>query len=289
VQAQGANFLNAALQGADLRGAQLQFADFSSASMQGAVLDFARLQGAVLRDATLEAASLQNAELQGADMTGMKMAGTDMRGAAIWMTLPPEWDTSGLTDLSELVIEPLDEAGRNALTTAVARIPEADARARAKEMADPLTNGAADWNGSADQLRWRSWVGASPPPPAASYRYDLTTYLTKLMCSALWSSGSVATGVARRAVAQAFRGDVVAVYDELRSKSCPAASKALPKVMRELSASAEQARALSPAPPPSAAITTPDSPSELPSASSTSPSASPPPLASPSPSSSTSP
>lgn len=286
VQAQGANFLNAALQGADLRGAQLQFADFSGASMQGAVLDFASLQGVALRDASLEAASLQNAKLQGADMTGMKMAGTDLRGAAIWMTLPPEWDTSGLTDLSELVIKPLNEIERKAIPITLARIPNADTRALAKEVAGPLAEGGASWNGSSDQLRWQSWVGASPPPPAATYKYDLTAYLTKLMCSARWSSGSVATGVARRAVAQDFRGDVVAVYDGLRSQSCPAAKQTPPKVMGELSAAAEQTRALAPPPPPPTALSTPATPSALPaalpsdspSASSTSPSPEAPPL-----------
>ncbi len=102
VQAQGVNFLNASLQGADLTGAQLQLADFSSAAMQGAVLNFARLEGAVLRDADLEAASLQQAKLLATDMTGTKMAGSDLRGAVIWMTQPPVWDSTGLSDLSEL-------------------------------------------------------------------------------------------------------------------------------------------------------------------------------------------
>jgi hypothetical protein len=62
------------------------------------------------------------------------------------------------------------------------------------------------------------------------------------MCSARWSNGSIATGVARRAVAQEFRGDVVAVYDGLRTDACPASSKALPSVMRDLSSMAEWAR-----------------------------------------------
>ena len=89
---------------------------------------------------------------------------------------------------------------------------------------------------------YQGWVGASPPPPALNYKVDLTNYLTNLMCSARWSNGSVATGIARRATAQQFRGDVVAVYDGLKASSCPAATQAPAKVMRELSSAAETAR-----------------------------------------------
>jgi uncharacterized protein YjbI with pentapeptide repeats len=242
VQAQGANFLNASLQGADMRGAQLQFADLSSAAMQGVVLNFAQLQGAVLRDASLEAASLQSAKLQGADLTGMKMAGTDLRGATIWVTQPPEWDSSGLTDLSEFAIRPMDDNERAAVQEAAKRLVDEDSRARAKEKIVLLTGKTDNWTGSADQLRWQSWVGASPPPPTDTYKYGLTSYLTKLMCSARWTNGSIATGVARRAVTQDFRGDVVAVYDGLRSTSCPARDQAPAKVMRDLSSMAEWAR-----------------------------------------------
>lgn len=242
VKAQGANFLSASLQGADLRGAQLQFADLSSASMQGVMLNFAQLQGAVLRDADLEAASLQRAKLHGADMTGMKMPGADLRGATVWMTLPPEWDTSGMTDLSSFEIKPPSETEQTMLKSALMRIGDEDARARAAEKVGELTKGNADWNGSSDHLRWRSWMGASPPPPADTYKFELTHYLTKLMCSARWDDGSVATGVARRATAREFRGDVIAVYDGLKAKSCTVATKAPPKVMQDLSSAAETAR-----------------------------------------------
>ncbi len=183
VQAQGTNFLNASLQGADLTGAQLQFADFSSAAMQGVVLNFAQLQGAVLRDADLEAASLQRVKLQGTDMSGMKMAGADLRGAAIWMTLPPEWDTTGLADLTELAIRPLDANEQTALKGAAERVPEESARERSREAVAPLVAAGSAWAGGAEGLRWKSWAGASPPPPADNYRNDLTIYLTKLMCS----------------------------------------------------------------------------------------------------------
>ncbi len=100
----------------------------------------------------------------------------------------------------------------------------------------------AAWTGTIDQQRWQSWVGASPVPPALNYKVDLTNYLTKLMCSARWSNGAIATGIARRAVTAQFRGDVVAVYDNLKASTCPAATQAPPKVMKDLSAAAETAR-----------------------------------------------
>lgn len=242
VQAQGANFLNASLQGADLTGAQLQLADFSSASLQGAVLTFARLEGAVLRDANLEAASLQQARLLAADLSGMKMTGSDLRGAQVWMSAPPQWDTTGLTDLSELVVRAPDDAERASVSSSMQRISDADVRRRALDVAGALAEKNSTWAGSIDQQRWQSWIGASPVPPALNYKSDLTTYLTKVMCSARWGNGAVATGVARRAVSANFRGDVVAVYDSLKAPSCPASSTTPPKVMRELSTIAESAR-----------------------------------------------
>ncbi|MCK9911284.1 hypothetical protein MXD81_19185, partial [Microbacteriaceae bacterium K1510] len=65
---------------------------------------------------------------------------------------------------------------------------------------------------------------------------------TKMMCSARWSNGAIATGIARRAIAPQFRGDVVAIYDGLKAPSCPASNATPPKVMRELSSTAETVR-----------------------------------------------
>ena len=263
VQAQGTNFLNAALQGADLTGAELQSADFSSAALQGTVLNFAQMQGAVMRGADLEAASLQRARLEGADLTGARIAGADLRGVTVWLTTPPEWNPAGLTDISVIAIQAPDEAQLADLKSKIQGIANDDGRVRAAEAVAPLLGGSGNWQGSADQQRWQSLTSApapqpvttsaipgpggvagfAPPPVAVdSYRTDLTTYLTKLMCSARWSNGSVATGVARRAVAQQFRGDVVAVYDGLKNNSCPASAKMPTKVMRDLSSAAETAR-----------------------------------------------
>jgi hypothetical protein len=124
----------------------------------------------------------------------------------------------------------------------LARITEEDVRARAMEAIGPMAETGGNWSTGVDQQRWQSWVGASPVPPALNYKIDLTNYLTKLMCSARWSNGAVATGIARRAVTAQFRGDVVAVYDSLKAASCPASSQAMPKVMKDLSAAAETVR-----------------------------------------------
>ncbi len=242
VKAQGANLLNASLQGADLTGAQLQLADLSSASLQGAVLNFAQLDGAVLRDANLDASSLHQTRLMGVDMQGMKMTGSDLRGAVIWLTEPPAWDSTGLTDLTELAVRAPSDAERAALSASLARLTDADDRQRGEDLVRKLSEKDATWTGTLDQQRWQSWVGASPVPPALNYTSDLTTYLTKQMCSARWSNGAVATGIARRAVMPQFRGDVVSIYDSLKAPSCAASSTTPPKVMRELSSAAEQRR-----------------------------------------------
>ena len=149
------------MQGADLTGAQLQFADFSSAGLQGAVLNFALLQATVLRDAELQAASLQQVKLQGTDMTGTKMTGADLRGAIIWMTSPPEWDTTGLADLSELGIRPLDEARAcRAQGRASTRVPDEAARA-SRQGSWPCRSprSAKTWVGTARSVALAELVG----------------------------------------------------------------------------------------------------------------------------------
>ena len=70
----------------------------------------------------------------------------------------------------------------------------------------------------------------------------LTDALTNLMCKARWSNGAVATGVARRAQAPQFRGDLVVIYDRLKAPDCPASATVLPKVQRSLSTAADVAR-----------------------------------------------
>ena len=244
VQAQGANFLIAGLQGADLTGAQLQFADFSSAGMQGTVLNHAHLETAVLRDADLEGATLAMARLEGADMTGAKVAGADLRGAGVWMTKPPAPDPSGVADVTGLAVKPLDEAGVDALKRMIERIEFRRLRAQAAEALAPIMklDESQSWSGSADQARWQSMLLSSAALTGDAYKFQVTDYLSKLMCKARWSNGSVATGIARRAQGQQFRGDLLTLYDRLKGDDCPAAKMVPPKVLREFAQAADVAR-----------------------------------------------
>ncbi len=45
-----------------------------------------------------------------------------------------------------------------------------------------------------------------------------------LMCRPRYASGAVAAGVARRAMADGFKGDMPAIYDKLRAPDCPASA-----------------------------------------------------------------
>jgi hypothetical protein len=51
-------------------------------------------------------------------------------------------------------------------------------RRKGQELTAQLAEKDATWSGTLDQQRWQSWVGASPPPPALTYKSDLTAYLT---------------------------------------------------------------------------------------------------------------
>ncbi len=273
IQAQGANFLIATLQGTDLTGAKLVAADFSSASMQGALLNYAQLQGASLRDADLEAASLLRAKLQGAEMSGAKIKGADLRSASVWMTGPPQQDDEGLADLARIKMEPLGAADVDSLAGQIDRVKN---KALNRQMRDTLKGimdvaGSDAWSNSDGHQAWQSMISKSgvspapaprpvaetpaegeeelagaPPAPApvevASYGDRLTDHLVKVMCRPRWSNGAVATGIARRAQSQHFRGDLSEIYQRLQSSSC-AASKAVPvDIMRQLASAADLSR-----------------------------------------------
>jgi uncharacterized protein YjbI with pentapeptide repeats len=244
VDAQGANFLIAALQGADFNGAQLQFADFSSASMQGVQMSHAQLQGAVLRDVDLEGASLVNTRLEGADLTGAKISAADFRGAKIWLTQPPEADATGLADFSEIAMAPLTETDAERLNAMLGRIESKRVRGEVQEALAPILDLAESpkWADSPQQSRWQAHISAATAASAPEYRARLTDYLNAFMCKARWSNGAVATGVARRAQAPQFRGDLVAIYDRTKADNCPGGQQLLPKVQKQLSTAADIAR-----------------------------------------------
>ena len=77
---------------------------------------------------------------------------------------------------------------------------------------------------------------------AEGYRPRLTDYLSRLMCRSRFANGAVATGVARRAMAQGFKGDMPAIYDKLKAPDCPASAAMSPRMMKELGAAADLAR-----------------------------------------------
>lgn len=249
VQAQGANFLIASLQGADLTGAQLQFADFSSAGLQGTGLDYANLQAAVLRDADLEAASLQEARLHGADVSGAKLFGSDLRGAHVWSASPPDTKSLTLIDMTGLTLAPPTDADMAQIRRAIDRIEQPRTRQLVTDALAPLSDAAATqkWSSAPDKQRWDTMLaqsGAAAGQPA--FGDALTEYLGTAMCRPRWSQGSVATGVARRAQRVGFRGDLVALYERMKSGDCPGGRSVSASVMRSLTTAIDVARSAAP-------------------------------------------
>jgi uncharacterized protein YjbI with pentapeptide repeats len=248
LRAPGANFLLADLQGADMTGAELQAADLRNAALQAVVLNLAQLQAARLNSADLEAATLVKANLQGADLTGARLSATDLRGALIWQTSPPEPDPAGLTDVSDIVIRAPNEAETAQLKAAVDRIEAPAVRAQVEEGIAPLLNAQTNsaWQGSMGFGTWQS-LSAPPPVPVetpgvADFPTRLTGYLSTLMCKARWSDGALATGIARRARTQQFRGNPVTIYEDLKSNTCAAREGVPPDILRQLGMVADSLR-----------------------------------------------
>jgi uncharacterized protein YjbI with pentapeptide repeats len=241
---EGANFLIASMQGADLTGALLQGTDFSSASMQGTMLSHARLEGAILRDTDLEGADLSQTKLQGADLTGAKLRAADLRGANIWQTVPPASDAVANADLTEMVIKPLDDKDAASFNEVIGKIDNPRARNHVREALSPLTDAVAarKWLGTPDQGRWQALVTVGSTALADTYKARITDTLASLACKARWSSGHVATGIAKRAQGQQFRGDMPALSDRLRAKECPASETASRKAMRDLASAVDNVR-----------------------------------------------
>jgi len=244
VQAQGANFLVATLQGTDFTGAQLQGADFSSADMTAAVLSYARLDAAEFRDAKLDGAVLYRASLLGADFVGASITGADFREARVWKSAPPVSDPEGLADLTGVTIASISEEDVSNLKYAVERVLSRRMKARLGEQIAPLTDlaEAAKWMSDPAYSQWQSLVSSGTQNLADLYKSRITDYLMKLECRPRWSSGAVATGVARRAQRQEFRGDLIAIYDRLKDDACPAGKAVSVKTLKDLSAAADVAR-----------------------------------------------
>lgn len=243
-QLQGANFLLAAMQGVDLSGASLLLADLSSAQLQGATLGNADMQGAQLRDADLEGANLSYASLQGADMTRTKLRGADLRGVAVWMTVPPTDDGLQFADLADMTVKALDDSEVTRLNGVVAKLEGDAIKARMREGIAAFTTAAAaaNWSQSADANRWQALRTASIASTGDAYKGQITEYLARLMCKARWSNGAVASGIARRAIGQYFRGDMPVLLERLRAKECAASETVSRKALRDLGNQVDIAR-----------------------------------------------
>ncbi len=275
VQAQGANFAIASLQGTNMNGARLFGADFRWASMQAVILDYARLEGALLEGSDMEAASLYKSYLQGADFKGAKLTAADLRGSKVWLTTPPDLANSDLIDLDGIQIEPLDDASRNKLQADIAEISSPRLQAHVRDALAKLLDAKtmADWQSSPDRQTWISIAsrgarsvqpvapqpfpadadaGLAPAPtpyeaPAPSatrsyYGQQLTQHLETMVCRVRWINGAVATGVALRAIAPQFKGDLAAIDERLSDQECVAAQGVPARVVRELQSTADRAR-----------------------------------------------
>ena len=243
VAMQGANFLLASLQGADLTGAHAQAADFSSAGMQAAVLSYARLQGAVLRDADLEGANVQRAKLLGADLTGAKLPAADLRSAAVWQAKPPSDGDLELTDLESLNLSPPPESEITELSAMIDGLRSPQLKQHLNEQLQPVLDAGErrTWETSAERQQWHRLTLANGSH-GLDYPLLLTEHLLRFMCHSRWANGAVATGVAKRAQAPLFRGDIAAIHDRLKSKDCPASQTVAKKPVRELTVAVDSMR-----------------------------------------------
>jgi uncharacterized protein YjbI with pentapeptide repeats len=243
-QLRGAKFAGTTLQGADLSGAQLQLADFSNARMHGADLSGASLEGALLRNAELEGANLQRSALYAADFAGARLAGADLTAALVWRTLPPLSDPGGSADWSQIALRlPRDQE----LTQLSAYLAADEALLEASQVQRLLRAASLAelraWTGSPEQQAWQGLAKPREANEADQYKARLTGYLTRLMCQWRFSDGSVAAGIARRAMAPGFKGDVSGIYERLKSADCPAGQNINPRLLRELGVAVERARA----------------------------------------------
>ncbi|MEZ5849199.1 MAG: pentapeptide repeat-containing protein [Hyphomicrobiaceae bacterium] len=244
VQLYVANFATASLQGADLTGSRLYGADFTSAGLQGAILAHTALYGANLRDADLEGAEFYKARLQGTNLAGARIRATSLREAQIWLTNPPAATQAELADLSEAVLRPIAADVAGDVDEQVKRIANPLIRARVAEALAPLFSrggAATTWNGAAQGQAWAAMSRSQTTAQSGDAGPRLTAYLGDLGCKPRWSNGSVATGIARRAMGLAFRGDAAALYSRFKQEACPAAGTISQRVLKRLGALVDQA------------------------------------------------
>jgi hypothetical protein len=182
-------------------------------------------------------------QLQGVDFSGANITAADLRGAAVWRTVPPTGDKLRLADTSNISVRPLDTIETRALADEIAKIDSHTLRARLAEGLAAILEGANSqkWAGSPNEKRWQELAGASQSA-TDGFNELITEYLSKLMCRLRWSNGSVATGIAKRAQAEAFKGDLLAIYDRLKTVECPASKTIARRVLEDLASRADNVR-----------------------------------------------
>ena len=146
--------------------------------------------------------------------------------------------------MAQIVIEQPADEDWVALAALLVRLEDGPLAARLGDVIARLSDAAQNsaWNGSPDRQLWQGMAKAAEGLGADDYKGRLTEYLARLMCRARFADGAVATGIARRAMAPGFKGDMPALYVRLKSAECAAASAVSPRLMRELAAAAEAAR-----------------------------------------------
>jgi hypothetical protein len=141
-------------------------------------------------------------------------------------------------------MKPLEEKDRATFNDVIGRINAARARGMVKDALAPISNAvdSRKWLGSPEQGRWQALASAGASALNDGYKLRITDYLGALACKARWSAGHVATGIAKRAQGQQFRGDMPAVYDRIRAKECPAADNIGRKALRDLASAVDNVR-----------------------------------------------
>jgi hypothetical protein len=107
------------------------------------------------------------------------------------------------------------------------------------------TGAAAASTAPAVAVNVASAAGASVPASVSTsetYVQRLTDYLAKLACKPRWEAGSVATGVAKRALEAEFKGDPARIYDRLSGDGCPGGKAIAPQVRTNLINALDRAR-----------------------------------------------
>lgn len=199
----------------------------------------------MLRDAELDGANLRMTILLGADLTGARLQGSDLSGAHIWRTRPPGGEGSAFADMGQITLRPASDEELANLGSALALVEDGPLKQRLADMLATLTDASQNvgWGASSEQQLWQGYARSAAEMTAAeTYRARLTDALARLMCRPRFASGAVASGIARRAMAQGFKGDMPGVYDKLRAADCPASASVAPRLLRDLAAAADAVR-----------------------------------------------